>query len=60
MDNARLTKVPEGALVIFLTEALFSIVAWWFSELPGRAPGDADGIFRKLAVPALNAAGLEG
>jgi AcrR family transcriptional regulator len=53
-------KVPEGALIIFLTEALFSIVAWWFKEPPGLAPGEADGIFRKLAIPALNAAGLEG
>jgi AcrR family transcriptional regulator len=53
-------KVPEEALVSFLTETLFSIVAWWFKEPPGRAPGDADRIFRKLAIPALNAAGLEG
>ena len=50
--------VPRDALVQFTVDALFSILLWWFERSPSLPPAEADAIFRRLAVPALAAAGV--
>ena len=54
----RNATVPREALVHFTVDALLSILLWWFERSPKRSPADVDAIFRRLALPALAAAGV--
>jgi AcrR family transcriptional regulator len=51
-------EVPRDAVVQFTVDALFSILLWWFERSPNLSPVEVDAIFRRLALPALTAAGV--
>lgn len=53
----RADEVPREAVVQFTVAALFSILLWWLEHNPKLSPAEADAIFRRLALPALTAAG---
>jgi AcrR family transcriptional regulator len=52
------SAVPRAALVSFTVDALLSILWWWFELGAMRTPAEVDAIFRRLALPALAAAGV--
>ena len=49
-------KIPRDAVVQFIVDALFSILRWWLERSPKLSPLEADAIFRRLVLPALDGA----
>lgn len=50
-------EIPRDAVVQFTTDALFSVLIWWFECSPKLSPAKVDAIFRRLTLPALAASG---
>jgi AcrR family transcriptional regulator len=50
--------VPRSALVQFVVGSLMSVLTWWLESGSHLEPAEADAIFRRLTVPALEAASL--
>ncbi|MBL9188350.1 MAG: TetR/AcrR family transcriptional regulator [Opitutaceae bacterium] len=55
--EGRTDEVPREALIQFTVDTFFSILLWWFERSPKLSPVEVDAIFRRLALPALAAAG---
>jgi AcrR family transcriptional regulator len=55
-DPAR--SVPRDAAIQFVVDAMLSIILWWVEKSPRLAPVEAEGIFRRLTVPAIKDASL--
>jgi AcrR family transcriptional regulator len=47
--------VPRSALVQFVVGSLMSILTWWLDGRSDLKPAQADAIFRRLTVPAIEA-----
>jgi AcrR family transcriptional regulator len=50
------SAVATEALVQFIAGALFGVLMWWLNGTMRLSVSDVDGLFRKLAIPALKAA----
>jgi hypothetical protein len=50
--------VPRAAAIRFVVDAFVSIVLWWVEDNSDVTAPDADAVFRRLIVPAVNAAGI--
>ncbi len=48
--------IPRSALVQFIVGSLMSILTWWLEGASDLKPVQADAIFRRLTVPAIEAA----
>ena len=48
--------IPRSALVQFVVGSLMSILTWWLEGGSDLKPAEADAIFRRLTVPAIEAA----
>jgi hypothetical protein len=48
--------VPPEAVVQFLANGLLGLLVWWLNERMRLSVEEVDGIFRRLAVPAVKAA----
>ncbi len=48
--------IPRSALVQFVVGSLMSILTWWLEGGSDLNPAEADAIFRRLTVPAIEAA----
>lgn len=52
--------VPRSALIQFVVGALMSIRTWWLEGGSKLTPAQADAIFRRLTIPAIEAAAGKG
>jgi hypothetical protein len=50
---ASVRDVPQGALVDYLVGSLLSVLTWWVDEKGSLPPAQADAIFRRLALAAI-------
>jgi AcrR family transcriptional regulator len=49
-------SVPEEAIVQFIAGSLFGLMMWWLGGKRRLSVEEVDGLFRRLALPALKAA----
>ena len=49
-------ELPAEAVVQFFAGALFGLLKWWLDGKVRLSVADVDALFRRLAIPALNAA----
>jgi AcrR family transcriptional regulator len=49
-------SVPEEAIVQFIAGGLFGLMLWWLGGKRRLSVEEVDGLFRRLAIPALRAA----
>jgi AcrR family transcriptional regulator len=49
-------EIPRSALIQFVVGALMSILTWWLEGGSNLKPAQVDAIFRRLTVPAIEAA----
>jgi hypothetical protein len=49
-------SVPEEATVQFIAGGLFGLMMWWLGAKRRLSVEEVDGLFRRLALPALKAA----
>ena len=54
--NTGASPVPDEAIVQFLANGLFGLMVWWLNGRLQLSVEEANGIFRRLAVPAIKAA----
>ena len=54
VESAR--SVPEEAIVQFIAGGLFGSMMWWLGGKRRLSVEEVDGLFRRLAIPALKAA----
>jgi AcrR family transcriptional regulator len=47
------SAIPGEALAQFIAGGLFGILVWWLNSGTRLGPEEANGIFRRLAVPAI-------
>ena len=45
--------VPDEASVQFLANGLFGLMVWWLGSRPRLSVEEVNGVFRRLAVPAI-------
>jgi AcrR family transcriptional regulator len=50
---ASVRDVPQGALVDYLVGSLLSVLTWWVDEKASLPPAQADAIYRRLALAAM-------
>lgn len=48
--------IPHSALVQFVVGSLMSILTWWLDDKSNLEPSQVDAIFRRLTIPAIEAA----
>ena len=48
-------QVPEEAVVQFIAGGLFGLIMWWLSGKRRLSVEEVDGLFRRLALPAIKA-----
>jgi AcrR family transcriptional regulator len=51
------SRVPTEALVQFVAGALVGLLLWWLDGKMRLSVGEVNALFRRLAIPALKAAG---
>jgi AcrR family transcriptional regulator len=51
------SSVPTEALAQFIAGALFGLLMWWLDGKMRLSVGEVNALFRRLAIPALKAAG---
>ncbi len=49
-------EIPRSALIQFLVGSLMSILTWWLELKPSLEAAEVDTIFRRLTIPAMEAA----